>query len=96
MRHAWFMLFLLVCSSFAPAAEKTSKVPSGSKLFIAPMQGELNGFIATEVLKQKLPVTIVTDDKDADFVLTGASLKADDKWYNTVFGGKDKNEGNIS
>ncbi len=96
MRHAWLMLFLLLCSSFALAAEKTdNKVPSGSKLFIAPMQGELNGFIATEILKQKLPVIIVTDDKDADFVLTGASLKADDKWYNTVFGGKDKNEGNV-
>ena len=54
------------------------------------MQGDLNGFIATEILKQKLPFTIVIDDKDADFVLTGASLKADDRWYNTVFGGKER------
>jgi len=30
-----------------------------------------------------------------DFILTGASIKADDKWYNVVFGGKDKNEGNV-
>lgn len=35
-------------------------------------------------------------EEDADFVLAGASIKADDKWYNTVFGGKDKNEGSIS
>lgn len=25
----------------------------------------------------------------------GASQKADDHWYNVVFGGKDKNEGNV-
>lgn len=28
-------------------------------------------------------------------MLSGASLKADDRWYNVVFGGKDKNEGNV-
>jgi hypothetical protein len=74
---------------------QSTHVKPGSKLFIAPMEGELNGFIATEVIKQKLPVKIITDDAAADYVLTGASLKADDKWYNTVFGGKDKNEGNV-
>jgi len=72
-----------------------SKVPAGSKLFIAPMEGSLDGFIAPEIIKKKLPITVVTDEKDADFVVAGGSIKADDKWYNTVFGGKDKNEGNV-
>lgn len=72
-----------------------SKVPPGSKLFIAPMEGNLHGFIAPEILKKKVPFTVVIDEKDADFILTGASIKGDDKWYNTVFGGKDKNEGNV-
>lgn len=84
---------LLVVSS--PLESQNARVPHGSKIFIAPMEGELNGFIATEIIKQKLPVKIVSDDAAADYVLTGASLKADDKWYNTVFGGKDKNEGNV-
>jgi hypothetical protein len=70
-------------------------VPKGSKVFIAPMQGDLDGFIASEIIKKKLPLIVVTEDKDADYILTGASLKADDRWYNTVFGGKDKNEGNV-
>jgi hypothetical protein len=72
-----------------------ASVPSGSKIFIAPMEGSLDGFIAPEIIKQKLPVTVVTDEKSADFVLSGASIKADDRWYNVVFGGKDKNEGNV-
>lgn len=59
------------------------------------MDGNLDGFISSEIIKQKIPVVIVTDEKDADFVLAGASVKADDRWYNVVFGGKDKNEGNV-
>jgi hypothetical protein len=70
-------------------------VPRGSKWFISPMDGNLDGFISSEIIKQKIPVVIVTDEKDADFVLAGASVKADDRWYNAVFGGKDKNEGNV-
>jgi hypothetical protein len=72
-----------------------TRVPRGSKVFIAPMENGLDGFIAPEIIKQKLPLLVVTDEKEADFVLVGGSIKADDKWYNTVFGGKDKNEGNV-
>ena len=70
-------------------------VPAGSKIFIAPMDGNLHGFIVPEIIKKKLPVTVVIDEKDAEFILTGASIKADDKWYHSVFGGEDKNEGNV-
>jgi hypothetical protein len=93
----YLSLTIAVCFLFsiAYAQKPESKVPPGSKVFIAKMEGELDGFIATEILKKKLPITIVTEDKDADFVLTGASIKADDKWYHSVFGGKDKNEGNV-
>jgi hypothetical protein len=72
-----------------------TRVEQGSKLFIAKMEGGLDGFISSEVIKKKLPVTIITDENNADFVLTGTSIKADDKWFHTVFGGKDKNEGNV-
>lgn len=64
-------------------------VPVGSKLYISVMDGQLDGFIAAELIKQKIPVSVVLDDKQADFVLAGASIKADDKWYHVVFGGKD-------
>ncbi|HKW99355.1 MAG TPA: hypothetical protein VJN43_16565 [Bryobacteraceae bacterium] len=85
------VLFLLACLT----ASGQSKVQAGSKVFIAPMEGQLDGFIAPEIIKKKLPLVVVTDEKDADYVLTGASIKADDKWYHTIFGGKDKNEGNV-
>jgi hypothetical protein len=60
------------------------------------MEGKLDGFIAAELVKKKLPIVVVIDEKDADYIITGASIKGDDKWYHSIFGtGKDKNEGNI-
>ncbi len=77
------------------AARHAQRVPSSSKIFIAAMENGLDGFIAPEIIKQRLPIHVVTQESDADYVLAGGSLKADDHWYNTVFGGKDKNEGNV-
>ena len=59
------------------------------------MENGLDGFIAPEIIKKKIPFVVITDEKDADFILSGAVVKADDHWYNTVFGGKDKNERNV-
>jgi hypothetical protein len=85
---------LLVISAFSVIARGQS-VPKGSKVFIAQMENGLDGFIAPELIKKKIPIVVVTEESQADFVLSGASLKADDRWYNVVFGGKDKNEGNV-
>lgn len=94
VRHTTAVILMLLFTSISVSAQAT-KVPAGSKIFIAPMDRNLDGFIAPEIIKKKLPVTIVTDEKGADYVLAGASIKADDRWYHTVFGGKDKNEGNV-
>lgn len=58
-------------------------------------RGTLHGFIAPEIIKKKVPLVVITDEKDAEYILTGASIKGDDKWYHSVFGGKDKSEGNV-
>jgi hypothetical protein len=77
-----------------PSAGPKGAVP-GSRLFIAAMEGNLHGFIAAEIVKKKFPLSVTTDESAADYVLTGGSIRGDDKWFHTVFGGKDKNEGNI-
>jgi hypothetical protein len=86
------VLLIGLSTAISSAGEK---VPNGSKIFISVMEGKLDGFIASEIIKQKLPITVVLEDTVADFVLAGASIQADDKWYHVVFGGKDKNEGNV-
>jgi hypothetical protein len=70
--------------------------PVMPSLFIAPMEGNLDGFIAAEIVEQHVPVKVVTEETAAQFVLVGACVKADDKWYDIpVSNFKDRNEGNI-
>jgi hypothetical protein len=54
-----------------PAIDPTSTPRLGAdrRLFISPMEGKLDGFIAAEFVKQHLPAHIVLDDKDVDLVL---------------------------
>jgi len=63
------------------------------RVFIAPMEGQLDGFIAAEIIKKHLPMRVVTEEKDAQLILVGTSLKGEeDKWYRLA---KDRNEGNV-
>jgi hypothetical protein len=88
-------LLLALTIALCQGAKPAPKIPPNSKIFIASMEGGLDGFIAAEIIKQKLPLTVLTEDPTADYVMTGTSLKGDDHWYNAVWGGKDKNEGNV-
>lgn len=89
---------LALTTSLASAQSTTPSVPAGSKIFIAKMEGGLDGFIPPEIRKQKVPLSVTLDEKDADFVLTGVSQKAGSAWYDVVVGGiiagKDKFEAN--
>lgn len=107
MKAAILILILSTCalnvyaqstdwSGFDKPKTQNGGLPPYSKVFIAPMPGDLHHFLAAELIKKKLPLEIVTDEKLAQFILTGASIKGDDKWYHSVFGtGKDKNEGSV-
>ena len=76
-------------------AEK-HRIPDGSKIFIAKMERDLDQYITSEIKKKKLPVVLVTEEQEADYIITGAALKGDSKWYQGVLGtDKDKNEGSI-
>jgi hypothetical protein len=68
--------FLVVVGSVWLVAQNQGALPPGSKLFIANMAGGLDGFISPEIRKQKVPLSIVIDEKDADYVLMGASHHA--------------------
>lgn len=72
------------------------QIADGSRFFISEMEGGLHTYIASEITKKKLPVIVVLQETEADYIISGATLKGDDKWYQTVLGtAKDKNEGSI-
>ena len=76
------------------AVEKIT-LKDGAKLYIAPMGGDLHNFIPAELIKRNVPFIIVTDEAAAEYILTGAALEGDNRWFHTVFGGKDKHEGSV-
>ena len=84
--------FLLV----AAAQQPTKSIPRGSKIFITPMEKNLDGFLTAEIQKQKLPIEIVLKQEDAQYVLTGLSQMTGSHWAEqvatSIFGGKDKFE----
>ena len=59
------------------------------------MEGELNTFITAEIIKERLPVSLVTDEAAAEYIVNGSSVAGEDRWYHTVFGGRDRHEGSI-
>ena len=61
-------------------------IPDGSKIYISPMEGKLEGFIAAELVKKKLPIVVVIDETGADYIIAGTSIRGDDKWFHSVFG----------
>ncbi len=79
-----------------PASDRASS-PIGAKFYVAPMPEGFDGFIAAEIVKRKLPLTVVDDERAADFIITGATNKGVHKWYDTVFGNyeRDRNQGSI-
>ena len=56
-----------------PLAVLNLKIENSSRLYIAPMTSNLNEFIGAEIIKQHLPVQVVLEEKDDDYIMTGLS-----------------------
>jgi hypothetical protein len=95
MKHCLFILlaFFTLAIDRVGADGKINKVPKDTEIFIAPMEGDLHPLIAAEIVKKRLPVVVVTEEKNADFILSDASIKGDDKWFHTIFGGRTRTKG---
>jgi hypothetical protein len=90
-------LLALFLTALSMAAQ--SKIPAGSTIFVTPMEKNLDSFLVAEIQKQKLPVKIVLNQQEAQFVLTGFSQMTGSHWAEqvatSVFGGKDKFEASV-
>lgn len=61
------------------------------------MENAFDSFITAALVREKVPVVIVTDEALADYVITGVAVKGSNKWYDTLFDkGKDRNQGSIT
>jgi hypothetical protein len=60
----------------ATSPSLTQTLPLVPKLYINQMEGQLDGFIAAELVKQRLNLLVVVNEGDADLALTGLSMIA--------------------
>jgi len=68
-------MVLLCLPAPAVFAGQDSGLPAGAKIFIAPMEWQMEQHLASEIRRQGLPVELVADEAAADYVMTGSAEK---------------------
>jgi hypothetical protein len=64
------------------------KIPSGSRIYVAPMGG-FESYVVAGIMKKKVPVSIVADRDKADYEIKGAAESEKAGWAKIVFMGND-------
>jgi hypothetical protein len=68
-------------------------LPSGARIYIAPMSGGFETYVAAGLEKKKVPVVLVTDRDKADYELSGVSNSDRAGWAKMLFlGSQQTNE----
>lgn len=62
----------------------STKIPSGSKIYVAPMGGFEN-YVVAGILKKKVPVSIVAARDKADYEINGSAETQKAGWAKIVF-----------
>ena len=69
---------------FAADKPAAPKIPSGSKIYVAPMGGFEN-YIIAGIQKKQVPVVIVADRNKADYEIKGSSQSDKANWSKMLF-----------
>jgi hypothetical protein len=76
----------------AKVSVNATKIPSGSRIYVAPMGGFEN-YVIAGILKKKVPVTIVSDRDKAEYEIRGAAETEKAGWAKMLFmGSQNTNE----
>ena len=63
------------------------RIPAGSRVYIGPIEGGYDIYLAAAMHKKEVPIIIVTDKSKADFELSGVSESEKAGWAKVVFWG---------
>jgi hypothetical protein len=69
-------IILMIVAGFgaqAKDAPPSEKIPSGAKVFVAPIGDGFDTFLKDAVAKKKVPVELVASRDQADYEITGAA-----------------------
>jgi hypothetical protein len=75
----------------APSAAslEAKKVPAGSRVFVAPMDGGFETYVIAGLQQKKVPLIVVMDRSKADFEISGISESEKAGWAKMLFMGND-------
>ncbi len=76
----------------AKVSVNATKIPSGSRIYVAPMGGFEN-YVIAGILKKKVPVSVVSDRDKAEYEIRGAAETEKAGWAKMLFmGSQNSNE----
>lgn len=64
-------------------------IERSSRIYIAPIEGGFDTFLAAAIIKKQVPVTVVTDRTKADYEITGIASTEKAGWAKMLFMGVD-------
>jgi hypothetical protein len=82
------VLCAAVCAGQSPASapgDADTRIPAGSRLFIAPIEGGYDTYLAAAMHKKEVPLILVADRSKADFELSGVTDTEKAGWAKTIF-----------
>jgi hypothetical protein len=88
------LILLMLITAVSALPQINVPLHCGSKIYISPMENELDGYIRAKFVELHVPLVIVMDKQVADLIMTGGSKQFADHWYDG--GVKDKNTGTIA
>src|SRR5438876_2710866 len=71
----------------APPQDADLRIPSGSRLYIGPIEGGYDIYLAAAMHKKEVPLIIVNDKEKADFELSGVTESEKAGWAKMLFMG---------
>lgn len=75
------------------ATVNNAKIPSYSKVYVAPIVGGFENYIIAGLRNKKVPLTVVTDRSKADYEISGVSDSEKAGWAKMLFiGSQNSNE----
>ncbi|HZR25099.1 MAG TPA: hypothetical protein VFA59_16005 [Vicinamibacterales bacterium] len=91
MRKALMFAAMLFCCSnaifaqTAATADTDTHIPAGSRLYIAPIEGGYDTYLAAAMHSKQVPLVLVTDRAKADFELSGVTESERASWAKIAF-----------
>jgi hypothetical protein len=86
------LVFSLVSVAFGQenqslTQDANGRIPHGAKVYIGPIEGGYDIYLAAAMQKKEVPIVLVTDPAKADFELSGVNESEKAGWAKVVFWG---------